>query len=143
MMAARNCLSYIIEQAMELPVTQLCQEVMWAALASTDQGPYKMAKSTPCKFFFWGKAVERPTVSSSIQGLPRVRNLLPEGRKPGRGELLMSRKSCLVLVRQGLRQMRLAPHAAQPQTRASAFHCGNSEQVNCVSNVDSVIMIVL
>ena len=41
-MAARNCLylpalSSIIEQAMELPVTRLCQEVMGAALASTDQ----------------------------------------------------------------------------------------------------------
>ena len=42
MMAARNCLylpalSSIIEQAMELPVTQLCQEVMGAAITSTDQ----------------------------------------------------------------------------------------------------------
>ena len=42
MMAARNCLylpalSFIIEQAMELPVTQLCQEVMGAAITSTDQ----------------------------------------------------------------------------------------------------------
>ena len=41
MMAARNCLylpalSFIIEQAMELPVTQLCQEVKGAALASTN-----------------------------------------------------------------------------------------------------------
>ena len=41
-MAARNCLylpalSYIIEQAMELPVTLLCQEVMGAALSSTEQ----------------------------------------------------------------------------------------------------------
>ena len=42
MMAARNCLylpalSSIIEQAMELPVTQLCQEVMGATLSSTEQ----------------------------------------------------------------------------------------------------------
>ena len=42
MRAARNCLylpalSSIIEQAMELPVTQLCQEVMVTALDSTDQ----------------------------------------------------------------------------------------------------------
>ena len=41
MMAARNCLylpalSSIIEAAMELPTTLLCQEVMGAALSSTD-----------------------------------------------------------------------------------------------------------
>ena len=42
MMAARNCLylpalSSIIETAMELPTTLLCQEVMGAALSSTEQ----------------------------------------------------------------------------------------------------------
>ena len=42
MMAARNCLylpalSSIIEAAMELPTTLLCQEVMGAALSSTEQ----------------------------------------------------------------------------------------------------------
>ena len=42
MVMARTCLylpalSSIIEQAMELPVTQLCQDVMGAALDSTDQ----------------------------------------------------------------------------------------------------------
>ena len=54
MMVARKwlylpALSSIIEQAMELPVTQLCQEVMGAAITSTDQesGQMRISVQSP------------------------------------------------------------------------------------------------